>query len=51
VSLRFDPKPWWVIKLELHGISGTGLLYDNLSNPARNDDVWYMLAAKTTFSF
>jgi predicted porin len=51
VSLRFDPKPWWVIKLELHGISGTGLLYDHLSNPARNDAVWYMLAAKTTFSF
>lgn len=51
LSLRFDPKPWWTIKLEGHAINGTGLLYNNHNNPVRNDDTWFMLAAKTTFSF
>jgi hypothetical protein len=51
VSLRFDPKPWWIIKLEGHYIHGTALLYDNGANPVRNDDGWFMLAVKTTFSF
>jgi hypothetical protein len=50
-SLRFDPKPWWTMKLELHALTGTALLYDLPNNRVRNDDVWYMLAAKTTFSF
>ena len=51
ISLRFDPKPWWTLKLELHALTGTALLYDLPNNRVRNDDVWYMLAAKTTFSF
>jgi len=51
LSFRFDPKPWWVIKLEGHCIRGTGLLDDNDSNPVRNDDPWFMIMVKTTFSF
>jgi hypothetical protein len=51
LSFRFDPKPWWVLKLEGHCIHGTALLYDSADNPKRNGDRWYMLALKTTFSF
>jgi hypothetical protein len=51
LSLRFDAKPWWVIKLEGHFIRGTALLDDNADNPARNGDGWFMIAVKTTFSF
>jgi hypothetical protein len=51
LSLRFDPKDWWIIKLEGHYIRGTALLQDNAANPVRNDDGWFMLAVKTTFSF
>ena len=51
LSLRFDPKDWWIIKLEGHFIRGTGLLADGVANPVRNDDGWFMLAVKTTFSF
>ena len=53
LSLRFDPKYWWVFKLEGHYIQGTSLLQDQANNPnaQRDDDGWFMLAAKTTFSF
>lgn len=51
LSLRFDPKDWWVFKVEGHYIHGTGLLDDNASNPVQNDNGWFMLAVKTTFSF
>ena len=51
LSFRFDPKPWWVLKLEGHYIRGTALLDDNADNPVRNDDGWFMLTLKTTFSF
>ena len=51
LTLRFDPKPWWAIKLEGHHINGTGLLRDDSLNPVRNGDGWFMLALKTTFSF
>jgi hypothetical protein len=51
LSFRFDPKPWWVFKVEGHYIRGTGLLDDNADNPVRNDAGWFMLALKTTFSF
>ena len=51
LSLRFDPKLWWVVKVEAHYIRGTGLLEDNADNPVRNGDGWFMLALKTTFSF
>ncbi len=51
LSLRFDPKPWWVIKLEGHTLHGTGLLRDKNLNPMREGNDWYMLALKTTFSF
>jgi hypothetical protein len=51
LSFRFDPKPWWVLKLEGHYIRGTALLDDNADNPVRNGDGWFMVAVKTTFSF
>jgi hypothetical protein len=51
LSFRFDPKPWWVIKLEGHYIRGTGLLDDNANNPVRSDDGWFMILVKTTVSF
>lgn len=52
-SLRFDPKDWWIIKLEGHYIRGTSLLQDQANNPnaLRTDDGWWLFAAKTTFSF
>jgi len=51
LSLRFDPKPWWVVKVEGHYIHGTGLLGNDSANPTRNNDGWFMLALKTTVSF
>jgi hypothetical protein len=53
LSLRFDATDWWIIKLEGHYIHGTALLNDNANNPpaSQNRDGWFMLAAKTTFSF
>jgi len=53
ISLRFDPKPWWVIKVEGHYNHGTALLYDNASNPVanQNGEGWFMLALKSTVSF
>lgn len=53
LSFRFDPKDWWVLKLEGHYIQGTALLQDQANNPnaTRDDDGWFMLSAKTTFSF
>lgn len=51
LSLRFDIKDWWIMKLEGHYIRGTGQIFDNARNPERNDDGWWLLAAKTTFSF
>jgi hypothetical protein len=51
LSLRFDPKDWWIIKLEGHYINGTALLNDDAHNPNRDDRGWFMLAVKTTFTF
>jgi len=53
LSLRFDPKDWWIIKIEGHYLHGTGLLHDNSNNPAgsRDDRGWFMLELKTTLSF
>ena len=51
LSFRFDPKPWWLFKVEGHYIRGTGLLDDNADNPVRNGSGWFMLMVKTTFSF
>lgn len=51
LTFRFDPKPWWTVKLEGHVLNGTGLLKDTPNNPVQRDDIWYMLAVKTTFSF
>jgi hypothetical protein len=51
LSFRFDIKDWWLAKVEGHYIRGTSLLRDNLANPVRDNDGWFMLALKTTFSF
>ena len=51
LSFRFDPTDWWIFKLEGHYIRGTSLLYNNAGNPTRDDDGWFLFAAKTTFSF
>jgi hypothetical protein len=51
LTLRFDPKDWWLIKIEGHWIEGTALLQDNASNPNRHGNSWFMLAMKTTVSF
>jgi hypothetical protein len=52
LSFRFDPKPWWIVKVEGHYITGTSLLQDDSNNPNRNSGRgWYMLALKNTFSF
>lgn len=51
VTLRFDPKDWWIIKVEGHYINGTALLADDASNPDRHSNGWFMLALKTTLSF
>ena len=51
LSFRFDPKPWWVLKLEGHFIRGTASLEDNADNPVRNDNGWFMILVKTTVSF
>lgn len=50
-TLRFDPKDWWVIKVEGHYLNGTALLNDDAANPTRNSNGWFMLAVKTTLSF
>lgn len=53
LSLRVDVKPWWIVKIEGHVIEGTALLRDNANNPiaSQNNDPWFLLAVKTTFSF
>ncbi len=53
LSFRFDPKPWWILKLEGHYIRGTSLLEDTANNPQADRDGrgWFLFAAKTTFSF
>ena len=52
LTLRFDPKPWWIIKIEGHAIDGIGLLDNDALNPGGlHNKNWYMLAVKSTFSF
>ena len=51
LSFRFDPTDWWIFKIEGHYIRGTAQLFDNVNNPVRNGNCWWMLAVKTTLSF
>lgn len=55
LSFRFDPNDHWTFKLEGHLMDGTGLCYiqDNLDeNKLQNyTRLWYLFAAKMTFSF
>lgn len=52
LSNRFDITKNWVFKLEGHIMDGSALMMksNNPTPPGREDD-WYLLAAKTTFSF
>ena len=50
LTVRFDPDPHWLVKLEGHYMDGTALLI-NSQNPDGYDDHWWLFAAKTTFSF
>jgi hypothetical protein len=51
LSFRFDPKPWWIIKVEGHYLNGTALVRDDIHNPSESGNGWFMLALKTTVSF
>jgi hypothetical protein len=51
VALRFDVNDSVIFKVEGHYIRGTGQLFDNVENPIRQDDGWWMIALKTTLSF
>ena len=51
LSTRFDLTDWWIFKLEGHYYRGTSQLHDDKNNPNRDEDGWFMFAAKTTFSF
>jgi len=51
LSLRFDVRDWWIFKVEGHHMRGTAQLLDNVDNPVRQDNGWWMIAVKTTFSF
>jgi hypothetical protein len=48
LTLRFDPLPYMVFKLEGHKINGTYEIIESFDN-ARKD--WYMFATKVTFTF
>lgn len=51
LSLRFDLRDWWIVKVEGHYLHGTGLLEDTAANPSQDNRGWFMLALKTTVSF
>jgi hypothetical protein len=51
LALRFDATSWWTFKIEGHHINGTGQLFDNVDNPVRGANGWWMLGVKTTMSF
>jgi hypothetical protein len=51
LAFRFDATPWWIIKVEGHLIEGTGQLYDQKANPVRHNNLWPMVAIKSTFCF
>ncbi len=51
VAVRFDLTDRWLFKVEGHYLRGTGLLEDNVNNPVRRDNGWWMLDLKTTISF
>ncbi len=51
LSLRFDATRWWLFKVEAHYIRGTAQLLDNVDNPVRNGNGWWLFGVKTTISF
>jgi len=51
LSLRFDLGDSWIFKIEGHQMRGVAQLLDNVNNPVRHGDGWFMMAAKVTFSF
>lgn len=51
LSLRFDATRWWLFKVEAHYIRGTAQLLDNIGNPSRNGEGWWLFGVKSTISF
>jgi hypothetical protein len=50
LSLRFDPLPGWVWKLEGHYIDGAAQVFD-YQDPGEVKDRWGLFATKITYSF
>jgi hypothetical protein len=51
-SVRVDPVPSWVVKLEAHYVDGTSaLLSSGLSEMDEFERYWWYFAAKTSYSF
>ena len=50
LSLRFDPYPGWVCKLEGHYIDGAAQVFD-YQTPDEVEERWSLFASKITFSF
>jgi hypothetical protein len=50
-SVRVDPVPSWVVKVEAHYVDGTSLLSSTLSDMTEFERYWWYFAAKTSYSF
>ncbi len=50
LSVRLDPDPHWLVKLEGHYMTGNALVFFS-DNPNGMRDHWWLFTAKTTFSF
>jgi len=54
LSARFDITPNLIFKLEGHYMDGAGKIFDTVNDPqpvAERDPVWFLFAAKLTYSF
>ncbi|MDM8535433.1 hypothetical protein QUF70_01630 [Desulfobacterales bacterium HSG17] len=50
LSAKFDINEFWTAKMEIHRMNGAALQF-SMDNPDGNDEDWYLMAAKLTFSF
>lgn len=50
LSAKFDINEYWTAKMEVHKMDGAALQFTK-DNPDGNDEDWYLMAAKLTFSF
>lgn len=51
ISLRLDATRWWLFKVEAHYIRGTAQLFNNVANPERDGEGWWLFGVKSTISF